>query len=38
MLDLCTATNLAASLEATTKYILYSHDDMYFCPNWDKVF
>ena len=31
---MCTATNLAAS-KASTKYILYSHDDMYFCPEWD---
>jgi len=36
ILGLCTATNLAAS-KATTNYILYSHDDMYFCPNWDLV-
>ena len=20
----------------TTNYILYAHDDMYFCKNWDK--
>ncbi len=33
---LCTATNLAAS-KATTNYILYTHDDMYFCPGWDEV-
>ena len=32
---LCTAINLAAA-EATTKYLLYSHDDMYFCPGWDE--
>ena len=32
---LCTATNLAAS-KATSNYILYSHDDMYFCPDWDQ--
>ena len=31
---LCTAINIAAA-EATTKYILYCHDDMYFCPEWD---
>ena len=31
---LCTATNIAAT-KATTNYILYSHDDMYFCPGWD---
>ena len=23
--------------KATTKYILYTHDDMYFCPGWDNV-
>ena len=33
---LCTGINLAANL-ATTKYILYSHDDMYFCPKWDDI-
>ena len=33
---LCTAVNTAAKL-ATTDYILYSHDDMYFCPRWDLV-
>ena len=33
---LCTATNLAVS-KASTNYILYSHDDMYFCPGWDNV-
>ncbi len=33
---LCTATNLAAS-KATTNYILYTHDDMYFCPDWDEI-
>ena len=33
---LCTATNLAAS-KSSSKYILYSHDDMYFCPGWDTV-
>ena len=33
---LCTGTNLAAS-KASTSYILYSHDDMYFCPNWDTI-
>ena len=33
-LGLCSSVNLAAK-EATTNYILYSHDDMYFCPNWD---
>jgi glycosyltransferase involved in cell wall biosynthesis len=31
---LCTAINVAAKL-SSTEYILYAHDDMYFCPNWD---
>jgi len=34
-IGLCTAINKIAKL-STKKYILYSHDDMYFCPNWDK--
>ena len=33
-LGLCTSVNLAAK-KASTNYILYSHDDMYFCPGWD---
>ena len=33
-LGLCTAVNLAAT-KATSDYILYCHDDMYLCPNWD---
>ena len=33
-IGLCSATNLAAK-KSTTDYILYSHDDMYFCPGWD---
>ena len=24
--------------QATKKYIVLGHDDMYFCPNWDEVF
>ena len=35
-MGLCTGTNLAAS-KATKNFILYSHDDMYFCPGWDKI-
>ena len=35
-LGLCTSINSAAKL-TKSKYILYSHDDMYFCPMWDKV-
>jgi len=33
---LCTAINTAVS-KSTTDLILYAHDDMYFCPNWDNV-
>ena len=33
-LGLCTSVNIAAK-KASTDYILYSHDDMYFCPDWD---
>ena len=32
---LCKAVNLA-SAKSKKKYIVYSHDDFYFCPNWDK--
>ena len=35
-IGLCSAINEAAKL-SSHKYILYSHDDMYFCPNWDEV-
>ena len=35
-IGLCSAVNLATK-KAKTNYILYSHDDMYFCPDWDKV-
>jgi len=35
-IGLCSAVNQAAS-NAKTNYILYSHDDMYFCPNWDII-
>jgi len=33
---LCSSINKAAKL-ASFDYILYSHDDMYFCPDWDEV-
>ena len=33
---ICTGMNLAAK-KAKTQYILYAHDDFYFCPNWDQV-
>ncbi len=35
-IGLCSGVNLATK-KATTEYILYSHDDMYFCPGWDHV-
>ena len=35
-IGLCSSINKAAKL-ASCQYILYSHDDMYFCPEWDKV-
>ncbi len=33
-IGLCDAVNRAAEL-SNKEYILYSHDDMYFCKNWD---
>ena len=33
-IGLCDAVN-NASLLSTTNFILYAHDDMYFCKNWD---
>ncbi len=33
----CVAFNEAVK-EASKKYIVLAHDDMYFCPDWDKVF
>ena len=33
----CVAFNQAVRL-ATNKYIVLGHDDMYFCPDWDRVF
>ena len=33
---LCTAVNNAAK-KASTDYIIFSHDDMYYCPGWDEV-
>jgi glycosyltransferase involved in cell wall biosynthesis len=33
----CVAFNEAVKI-STNKYIILAHDDMYFCPNWDKVF
>jgi GT2 family glycosyltransferase len=34
-LGLCKAVNLAAK-KSRYNYILYSHDDFYYCPNWDQ--
>ena len=33
-IGLCSSMNIAFK-KASTKYILYTHDDMYFCPDWD---
>lgn len=33
---ICKGMNLAAK-EAKNDYILYAHDDFYFCPNWDMI-
>ena len=35
-IGLCSSINKAAKL-SENQYILYSHDDMYFCPDWDVV-
>ena len=34
-IGLCSSLNKVSKL-AKYNYLLYSHDDMYFCPNWDK--
>ena len=36
-LGLCYAVNRCAEI-AKKKYIVYAHDDMYFCPSWDVEF
>ena len=33
---ICKGMNMAAK-KANTNYILYAHDDFYFCPEWDLV-
>ncbi|MBD1148763.1 glycosyltransferase family 2 protein [Pelagibacterales bacterium SAG-MED30] len=33
---ICEGINKAAKL-AKFNYILYAHDDFYFCPNWDEI-
>jgi len=35
-LGLCTAINTATK-KANNEYILYTHDDMYVCPGWEKI-
>ena len=35
-IGLCSAVNTAALL-STTDYIMYSHDDMFFCKEWDLI-
>tara|TARA_B100000035_G_scaffold181622_1_gene155064 strand:- start:206 stop:1054 length:849 start_codon:yes stop_codon:yes gene_type:complete len=32
---LCTAINTIAK-HSSNEYLIYCHDDMYFCPNWEK--
>ena len=34
---LCKAMNEGVKI-STQKYIVYAHDDMYFCPDWDSTF
>ncbi len=34
-IGLCSAINLIAN-KASKDYLIYAHDDMYFCPDWDK--
>ena len=36
-IGLCSSINKISST-TNNKYLLYAHDDMYFCPNWDVVF
>ena len=33
---ICVGMNMAAK-KSTTNYLLYAHDDFYFCPKWDLV-
>ena len=33
---ICKGMNMA-SKKSTTNYILYAHDDFYFCPDWDII-
>jgi glycosyltransferase involved in cell wall biosynthesis len=34
---ICKGINMASKL-AKYDYIVYAHDDFYFCPNWDQIF
>ena len=34
---ICEGVNKASKV-STMKYLLYSHDDFYFCPDWDTTF
>mgnify|MGYP000135514033 CR=1 FL=1 len=36
-IGLCSSVNTAVK-KTTTDYIIYGHDDMYFCPGWDVAF
>ena len=36
-IGLCKAMNNAVKI-SSKKYIVYAHDDMYFCPGWDVTF
>ena len=33
---ICEGMNMAAK-KSIFDYILYAHDDFYFCPNWDQI-
>jgi GT2 family glycosyltransferase len=35
-IGLCSSINLAVK-SSSNKYILYTHDDMYFCPGWEDT-
>ena len=34
-IGLCSSLNIASKI-CSKKFFLYAHDDMYFCPNWDR--
>ena len=33
---ICEGMNMAAK-KSNSQYLLYAHDDFYFCPNWDEI-